>query len=135
MNFTNGGRRKTPHPDVFPGNEPIRSELFSIERLEQHAQSLAEAQIVSTEPSGARALRIRLAQNEKALEDGYRKIAAATREGRAIPPAAEWLLDNYHIVQEQMRQIRDDLPPKYYRRLPKLAGGHLKGYPRVFGIA
>ena len=54
MNFTNGGRRRTPDPDVFPGNEPIRSELFSIERLEQHAQSLAEAQIVSTEPSGAR---------------------------------------------------------------------------------
>lgn len=50
-------------------------------------------------------------------------------------PAAEWLLDNYHVVEEQIREIRDDLPPGYYRQLPKLASGPFAGYPRVFGLA
>ena len=50
-------------------------------------------------------------------------------------PAAEWLLDNYHLVEEQIREIRDDLPPGYYRQLPKLADGPFAGYPRVFGLA
>ena len=50
-------------------------------------------------------------------------------------PAAEWLLDNYHLVQEQIREIRDDLPPGYYRQLPKLADGPFAGYPRVFGLS
>ena len=65
----------------------------------------------------------------------YRAIAGAVGEGRAITPAAEWLLDNYHLVEEQIREIRDDLPPGYYRQLPKLADGPLAGYPRVFGVA
>src|SRR6185437_12902478 len=47
----------------------------------------------------------------------------------------EWLLDNFHIVDEQIREIKNDLPPGYYRGLPKLSDGPLKGYPRVFGIA
>jgi cyclic beta-1,2-glucan synthetase len=52
-----------------------------------------------------------------------------------VVPAAEWLLDNYHLVEEQVREIRDDLPPGYYRQLPKLAEGPFAGYPRVFGLA
>ncbi len=50
-------------------------------------------------------------------------------------PAAEWLLDNYHLVESQIREIRNDLPPGYYRLLPKLAAGPFAGYPRVFGLA
>ena len=57
----------------------------------------------------------------------YRAIAEAIREERAITPAAEWLVDNFHIVDEQLREIRDDLPPGFYRELPKLADGLLAG--------
>jgi cyclic beta-1,2-glucan synthetase len=45
------------------------------------------------------------------------------------------LIDNYHVVEAQIRQIGDDLPPGYYRQLPKLADGPLAGYPRVLGVA
>ena len=65
----------------------------------------------------------------------YRAIGAAIREERAITPAAEWLVDNFHIAEEQIREIRDDLPRGFYRQLPKLAEGPLEGYPRVFGLA
>ena len=65
----------------------------------------------------------------------YRAIATAIREERSITPAAEWLVDNFHVVEEQIREIRDDLPRGFYRQLPKLADGPLQGYPRVFGIA
>ncbi|HSD11690.1 MAG TPA: glycosyl transferase, partial [Candidatus Binatia bacterium] len=65
----------------------------------------------------------------------YRSIASALNEKRAITPAAEWIVDNFHIVDEQLREIRDDLHPGFYRDLPKLAEGHLEGYPRVFGVA
>ena len=65
----------------------------------------------------------------------YRAIATAAAEGRAISPAAEWLLDNYHLVEEQIREIRDDLPPGFYRQLPKLDSGPFADYPRVFGVA
>ena len=115
--------------------EPIRAELFSSERLEQHAVSLAVAQGVTTTSQAGRRLLPCVLDNGRVLLDSYRAIAKAIREERAITPAAEWLVDNFHIVYEQLREIRDDLSPGYYRELPKLAGGFFQGYPRVFGLA
>ena len=118
-----------------PLEEPIRAELFGIERLEQHAQSLAAAQPVMGESGKGRRLLPRVQDNGRVLREAYRVIARAIREERAITPAAEWLVDNFHVVDEQLREIRDDLPPGFYRELPKLAEGPLAGYPRVYGIA
>jgi cyclic beta-1,2-glucan synthetase len=117
-------------------NEQIlREEIFSIERLEQHAQSLAAAQTITRTPGFRRSLGARLRNNERALLAAYRSIARAVDEGRSITPAAEWVLDNYHVIEEQIREIREDLPAGFYRQLPKLAGGPFAGFPRVFGIA
>ncbi len=115
--------------------DPIVAEMFSVERLEQHAESLAAAQIVTTEPRRGHPIRARVAENGRILLDAYRALAGAIREERTITPAAEWLVDNFHIVEEQLREIRDDLPADFYRELPKLAAGHLEGYPRVIGVA
>ncbi|HLQ38786.1 MAG TPA: hypothetical protein VK348_13335, partial [Planctomycetota bacterium] len=115
--------------------ELIRAELFSIERLEQHGESLATAQGVTVARGRGRPLVTRLRDNGRVLLGAYRAIAVAIREERAITPAAEWLVDNFHVVEEQIREIRDDLPAGYYRQLPKLAAGPLAGYPRVFGLA
>jgi cyclic beta-1,2-glucan synthetase len=120
---------------VLALEEPIRAELFSIERLEQHAESFAAAQRVTTTPRKGRPLLARVLDNGRVLLESYRAIARAIRQERAITPAAEWLVDNYHIVDEQVREIRDDLPRGFYRELPKLAEGPLKGYPRVYGLA
>ena len=115
--------------------DPIRAELFGIERLEQHAESLAVAQRVMRQSGRGRRLLSRVDHNGRVLRESYRVIANAIREERAITPAAEWLVDNFHVVDEQLREIRADLPPGFYRELPKLAEGPLAGYPRVYGIA
>ena len=115
--------------------EAILAELFSVERLEQHARTLAAAHVVTRDPRQAHAVLPRVAENGRVLLDSYRTLAQAIKDERQITPAAEWLVDNFHIVEEQLREIRDDLPPDYYRELPKLADGHLAGYPRVLGLA
>lgn len=120
---------------AWTDSAPIRSELFSVERLEAHAQSLAAAQVVTPRESRGLGFLKRLSDNEKALLGAYRDVADAVEQGAAITPAAEWLLDNFHVVEKQIRDIRADLPPGYYRQLPKLAGGPLVGYPRVLGVA
>src|SRR5271155_4556095 len=116
--------------------EPIRAELFSVERLEQHAESLAAAQeVVDAESSPGRPLLPRVLENGRRLLEYYRATAHAVELEQGITPAAEWLLDNFYIVEEQLREIRDDLPVGFYRKLPKLVSGHLEGYPRVYGVA
>jgi cyclic beta-1,2-glucan synthetase len=131
-------RRAFAHaPSMSPWNtpDPIRAELFSVERLEEHARSLAAAQPVTPKTATGNPLRGRLVDNEAVLLHAYRTIVKAISEESAITPAAEWLIDNYHVVERQIRDIRSDLPPGYYRQLPKLAEGPFAGYPRVLGVA
>ncbi|MEO8259571.1 MAG: glucoamylase family protein [Acidobacteriota bacterium] len=113
----------------------IRDELFSVERLEQHAGSLATAQAVTSRPRAGHDIAGRLHECGRVLLEAYRGVEQAVRDDRAITPADEWLLDNFHVAEEQIRHIRADLPRGFYRGLPKLAGGPLQGYPRVFGLA
>ena len=121
-------------PSPWDSHDAIREELFSVERLESHARSLAAAQPVTPLKIRSHPLASRLAENGVALHDAYLSISEAAATGQAITPAAEWLLDNYHLVERQFLEVRSDLPPGYYRQLPKLADGPFATYPRVFGI-
>ena len=120
-----------------PWDDPnvIRQTIFSIERLESHARSLARAQVIRPHRQKGRPLLDRLADNETSLLLSYQSICGAVSVGAAITPAAEWLIDNFHQVERQVREIRTDLPAGYYRQLPKLADGPFARYPRVFEIA
>lgn len=129
------GARISAVPDVWQDNAPIRADLFGTERLEHHAQTLAAAQPISiAHPLRVQPLSRRVRENADILLQAYRTCAEALQSGQTIAPAAEWLLDNFHLVEQQLRQIHDDLPPGYYRQLPKLADGPFAGYPRVFGL-
>ncbi|MBA3479449.1 MAG: glycosyl transferase, partial [Lautropia sp.] len=134
MPFLQGGlwRNRPSHPWI--DKAPVREELFGVERLEQHARSLAAAQPVTSKPRPVLSLQARLDKNAAVLLAAYRASALELETGRSVVPAAEWLLDNYHLVEEQIREVREDLPPGYYRQLPKLGDGPFIGYPRVFGL-
>ena len=124
-----------PAPSPWNDTNAIREMLFSVDRLEEHARSLATAQKVKQQRPSGKPLLSRLADNEASLISAYQSICEAVSEEAAITPAAEWLIDNFHQVERQIRQVRQDLPPRYYRQLPKLADGPFAGYPRVFGMA
>ncbi|HEX3754447.1 MAG TPA: protein ndvB, partial [Rhizomicrobium sp.] len=114
---------------------PVRSELFSSERMEQHAKSLAESQPIGRAKGARPSLRRRLNDNSKRLTADFRTLAQAAKSGKQLTSAGEWFLDNFYIVQEQIREVQNDLPADYYNELPKLSAGPLAGYPRVYGIA
>ncbi|HMJ24810.1 MAG TPA: hypothetical protein VK475_03245, partial [Pyrinomonadaceae bacterium] len=113
---------------------PIREELFSIERLEQYALALAAEHEIAVKPQRGNLLLPRLEENGRKLVAAYQALAESIRAEHVITPAAEWLVDNFHIVEEQVREIREDLPKGYYHELPKLASGNFKGYPRIYAL-
>ena len=119
----------------WKNDEAIREELFGAERLEDHARSLARAQAIASRLTRGPSLTARLADNEAVLRNAFRTTIRAVAADMAITPAAEWLIDNFHLVERQIREVRTDLPPGYYRQLPKLLTGPFTGYPRVFGVA
>ncbi|MBS1970300.1 MAG: hypothetical protein JSU04_08325 [Bdellovibrionales bacterium] len=114
--------------------DPVRGEIFSTSRLEAQAEHLAESHKLVKDPKRGQNLAQRIYDNSLVLEESYEQIMQAVDEQQAITPAAEWLIDNFHIVRAQLKDISDHLPPEYYRELPKLAEGLHKGLPRVYAI-
>src|SRR6266851_398704 len=114
---------------------PIREELYSIERLEQYAATLAAEHKIAEKPHRANLLLPRLEENGRKLIAAYKALADSIREEHVISPAAEWLVDNFQMVEEQVREIREDLPKGYYHELPKLGEGDFKKYPRIYALS
>ncbi|MGB8022535.1 MAG: glucoamylase family protein [Candidatus Nanopelagicales bacterium] len=108
--------------------------MFSDELLDQHAVTLADSQLVVRKSTPVVSLLRRIEQDHRALVRCYESLMGEVEAGRAITPAAEWLVDNFHTVEEHIRQVHGDLPRGYFRQLPKLGPGFLEGHPRIFGI-
>src|SRR4030066_210378 len=131
MPLSQGSPRFKGMSDVEP---PLREELFSSTQLESHARSLAATQILDFRPSSELLLH-RLDENEEVIRKSYEDIADAVRRGRPLSAGAEWLLDNYHLIEDQINRIRLNFPPEYSQKLPRLGTGHRKEFPRVYDLA
>src|SRR5262245_1982238 len=123
-----------PPETILRGREPIRAELYGPERLEARARHVAQASAHVSRGPGHDLLS-RCAQDDRILHAAHRRLTAAFAEGELITGEAEWLLDNFHIVADALREVRTDLPRGYYHKLPKLADDPLAGWPRVYWLA
>jgi cyclic beta-1,2-glucan synthetase len=118
-------RSGTPEP-------PLRAELFSLDRLASHGRTLAATHQLDT-ARGSRGLLDRLDRNERILRS-FNRATLIVDQHRRITPAAEWLLDNFYLIEEQVQLARRHLPPGYSRELPRLCNGKSAGLPRVYDI-
>jgi cyclic beta-1,2-glucan synthetase len=120
---------------AFTGPRGIGGELLSIELLEEHARRLAALLSISPRRGGGGRAHLRqLDAHMRALRQVYKALADDART-EAMSPAAEWLLDNFHIVSAAARDIHHDLPPSFYRRLPRIAADEFAGLPRIYALA
>ncbi len=116
---------------------PIRGEVLGAERLGERARVVARQHrlLPPRKQRGAGPLLLRLENTRAVLNRVYQELGEGAEHGLDISPAGDWLLDNFYIVQEHIREIRTNLPKGYYQELPKLASGPLAGYPRAYEVA
>jgi cyclic beta-1,2-glucan synthetase len=113
---------------------PLRAELFSADQMEQHGKTLAGSHTLSPGHVPDRLL-TRLAENERLLIGVQNLLTEAVKANRRITPAGEWLLDNFYLIEEQIRTARRHLPKGYSRELPRLMNGSSETFPRVYDIS
>jgi cellobiose phosphorylase len=113
---------------------PLRSDLFSAEQMQQHGKALAGSHTLSVGHAPDQLLS-RLAENEEVLLEVRNQVAEAVQTNRRITPAGEWLLDNFYLIEEQIRMAKRHLPKGYSRELPRLLNGPSADLPRVYDIA
>ncbi len=129
---------------------PIRGHYKTPEELQALAGALARNEAVRLPDYEKFDFNKRLAENAGLILHAYRSSDAASRNGETITPAAQWLLDNYYVVDKSMQQTRRDLPDKFLRQLPLAANisamqgaqeivpqaaGAPQGLPRIFAFA
>ena len=119
-------------PSSTRGEFPIRSGFQHQGDLHALGRSVAEgscpliANVKSFDP------RLRTKENATHIREVAQALARAQQAGELLTPAANWLLDNSHVIEAAIAGIRRDLPPRFYLELPELAGA---GIPRVQAIA
>ncbi|MEO5648724.1 MAG: glucoamylase family protein [Ginsengibacter sp.] len=127
--YFQGGNSLRKSPDA----EPFRSELYNSNQMELHAGVVARShKMLKTKP--VEKLLRRLDNNAKTLLEVRNLLVDSIRSGKTITPAAEWLLDNFYLIEEQIVIARRHLPKRYSRGLPYLANGNSAGMPRVYDI-
>ena len=112
----------------------LRGELYPSEHLASHAGEIAAAHGKPVLKGTPGPLRKRFAESRAQLRAAYAILARGAKNKRDPSPAEEWLLDNSHVVEEQLREIQEDLPWGYLVQLPRIANGSMAGYPRVYGL-
>ncbi len=116
------------------GAPPLRSELFNRDQMQRHARVMADTHQLHP---GRRSSRLiaRLSENASVLIEARHLLMEAVTAGRRIAPGGEWLLDNFYLIEEQVRMARRHLPKGYSQELPSLRNGPSAGFPRVYAIA
>ena len=118
----------------FQETPPFRSELFSEEQMKEFGKVLATRHKV-LEGRAPNTLLKRLADNEEILLEVHGILTESVRNKQRIIPAGEWLLDNFYLIQEQIRTGKRHLPKGYNENLPRILNEQQINIPRVYDIA
>ncbi|MBC7905019.1 MAG: cyclic beta 1-2 glucan synthetase [Gemmatimonadaceae bacterium] len=113
---------------------PLRAEIFTREKLEQHAVTIAKRHELVYNQKSEQLLE-RLADNEHILLEVYALVSDNLKKNNRISPAAEWLVDNFYLIEEQIYTGKKHLPKGYSKTLPRLLKGELARLPRVYDMA
>ena len=113
----------------------IKDVLLKKEELLNHAIQLAHNHKVEKRQRSTKMLVRRLVKNYEGIFGIYKELNAITNTGGDLSPASEWLLDNFYKIEEQVKDVKQNLNADRFIKLPSLIGGYLKGYPRVYAIA
>jgi cellobiose phosphorylase len=113
----------------------VRDASLSSEELEDHARKTAIRHTISNRRSILNWPLPRMNDNYACILSVYRKLNEEIQKKSIVPSTAEWLLDNFYIIEEQVKLVRRDLSRKSYLRLPVLRSGPMKEYARIFAVA
>ncbi|MCX7841464.1 MAG: glycosyl transferase [Clostridia bacterium] len=113
----------------------VRDASLTCEELEEHARKISVEHSVSNRKRLLNWPVPRMNESYSLIMSVYKSLNEDIHAKLAIPPAAEWLLDNFYIIEEQVKSIRRDIAKEELIRLPVLKCGTFRGFPRAYAIA
>ena len=113
--------------------EPLRAALFSSDQMERFGKTLAMNHKLSIKPAKEHLLK-RLADNEDILDEVRKLLTDSIKRKYQITPAGEWLIDNFYLIEEHIRNAKMHFPKGYSKDLPQLSDAGSAGLTRIYDI-
>ncbi len=134
--ITNMGAIFRPQTDTgdFQNEEPLRAELYGSGQMERFGKRLAGTHNLSTKPAKDHLLK-RLDDNETVLHMVRKLLTNSIKQHHQLTPAGEWLIDNFYLIEEDIRNAKLHFPKGYSEDLPQLFSEPVAGRTRIYDIA
>jgi cyclic beta-1,2-glucan synthetase len=132
---TNKKNLSLSNDDITRPDPSKRSQSLTRDAIYEHGRRIAEEHVARVVGKRSRTLYARFTNHCLQLETAHASLEEAAKSKEILTPGAEWLLDNYHLVLQQITDIKRHFPRGYDRTLPKLLIGKFQNYPRVYHLA
>ena len=113
----------------------ITGTMLEKSQLEKHLEKIASNHNTTTKSQKDTYPIPQLIENFKTIEEVYNLLNEHLKLGINIHPAGEWLLDNFYIIEETVKQIQKELPLNKYTNFVGIANGEYKGFARIYVLA
>ena len=113
----------------------ITGTMLEKAQLEKHLEKIASSHNTTSKTEKDTYPIPGLIENFKTIKETYNILNEHLKLGINIHPAGEWLLDNFYIIEETVKQIQKELPLKKYINFVGIANGEYKGFARIYVLA
>ena len=113
----------------------INGSILDKKQLEQHLQKIASNHNLSGKSDKNTYPIPQMLESFKVIQEVYNLLNEHLKLGITIHPAGEWLLDNFYIIEETVRQIERELTLKKYTNFVGILNGQYKGFARIYVLA
>ncbi len=113
----------------------INGTLLEKEQLKMHLEKIASSHNLVINSDKQTYPIENLQEDYQLIKEVYELLNEDIKQNINIHPAGEWLLDNFYIIEETVKQIQKELPIKKYKNFVGISNGEYKGFARIYVLA
>ena len=116
-------------------NLNIENTILDEEQLKKHLEKVAMEYSLKTKSDKNTYPVPQLIENYETIKIVYNLLNEHIKLGINIHPAGEWILDNYYVIEEVVKQIEKELTLKKYMNFVGIQNGKYMGFARIYVLA
>lgn len=113
----------------------IEGAILDEEQLKKHLEKMAMQHTLKSKANKNTYPVPQLVENYIKIKNVYKLLNEHIKLGINIHPAGEWILDNFYIIEEAVRQIEKEMTLKKYANFVGIQNGKYAGFARIYVLA
>ena len=113
----------------------IEGAILDEEQLEKHLEKMAMQHTLKVKSNKSTYPIPQMLENYYTIKTVYNLLNEHIKLKINIHPAGEWILDNFYIIEEVVRQIEKEMTIKKYKDFVGIQNGKYAGFARIYVLA